>query len=73
MLKNRSVPADIILPHITYQNVATVMANRAGACRARRIVEDLNETAYRERQNGTEDLKGHHLLFFAARSGRKTR
>jgi hypothetical protein len=49
------------------------MANRAGACRASRIVEDLNETAYRERQYGTEDLKGHHLLFFAARSGRKTR
>ena len=22
MLKNRSVPADVVLPHITYQNVA---------------------------------------------------
>jgi len=26
MLKNRSVPADIILPHLTYQNVADAMA-----------------------------------------------
>jgi len=26
MLKNRSVPADVILPHITYQNVADALA-----------------------------------------------
>jgi uncharacterized glyoxalase superfamily protein PhnB len=28
-----------------------------------RIVEDLNETAYGERQFGVEDLAGHHWLF----------
>jgi hypothetical protein len=26
MLRNRSVPADIILPHITYRNVEDAMA-----------------------------------------------
>ena len=26
MLKNRSVPADIVLPHIVYQNVADAIA-----------------------------------------------
>jgi uncharacterized glyoxalase superfamily protein PhnB len=34
-------------------------AKSAGA----RIVEDLHETAYGERQYGVEDLDGHHWLF----------
>src|SRR5882724_11948377 len=127
MLKNRSVPADVILPHITYQNIAAAMvwltkafgftehyrygepgridgaqmhlggawimlnsarpgrsspaqagsgtqsltvfvddvdahferAKSAGA----KIVEDLHETFYGERQYGAEDLEGHHWLF----------
>jgi uncharacterized glyoxalase superfamily protein PhnB len=28
-----------------------------------RIVEDLNETIYGERQYGVEDIEGHHWLF----------
>jgi uncharacterized glyoxalase superfamily protein PhnB len=124
MLKNRSVPADVILPHITYQSVADaaawltkafgftehyrygepdgaqmylgnawIMVKRARPGRASpaqagcqtqsltvfvedvdahfdraksvgaRIVEDLNETVYGERQYGVEDLEGHHWLF----------
>lgn len=34
-------------------------AKSAGA----KIVEDLNETVYGERQYGVEDLEGHHWLF----------
>lgn len=34
-------------------------ARSAGAT----IVEDINETAYGERQYGAEDLEGHHWLF----------
>ncbi len=128
MLKNRSVPADVILPHITYENVADalvwltkafgftehyrygesegrvsgaqmrlgdawIMLNSARPGRASpaeagrltqsltvfvedvdahfdraksagaKIVEELNETAYGERQYGAEDLEGHHWLF----------
>jgi uncharacterized glyoxalase superfamily protein PhnB len=128
MVRNRSVPTDTVLPHITYQNVADALAwltatfgftehyrygeadgrisgaqmhlgdarimlrsARAGEAspaqlghqtqsltvfvddvdahfgRARsagaKIVEDLNETAYGERQYGVEDLEGHHWLF----------
>jgi uncharacterized glyoxalase superfamily protein PhnB len=127
MLKNRSVPADTVLPHITYQNLADaiawltsafgfiehyrygepgapngaqmhlgdawIMVNsaRAGSAspaqlgyatqsltvfvddvdahfdRAKsagaKIVEELNETMYGERQYGVEDLEGHHWLF----------
>jgi uncharacterized glyoxalase superfamily protein PhnB len=127
MLKNRSVPADIVLPHITYQDVADaiawltkafgftehyrygeggrvdgaqmhlgdawIMLNSARAGRTSpaqagcqtqsltvfvedvdahfertnsagaKIVEDLHETAYGERQYGVEDLEGHHWLF----------
>jgi uncharacterized glyoxalase superfamily protein PhnB len=126
MLKNSSVPADIILPHITYQNVASaidwltkvfgfvehyrygsgpvdgaqmhlgdawIMLARArpgrtspaqAGCETQsltvfvedvdthfertksagaKIVEDLHETAYGERQYGVEDLEGHHWLF----------
>jgi len=128
MLKNRSVPADVILPHITYQNVADalvwltkafgftehyrygepggrvegaqmclgnawIMLNSARPGRASpaqvgcqtqsltvfvddvdahfeqaksagvKIVEDLHETAYGERQYGAEDLDGHRWLF----------
>jgi uncharacterized glyoxalase superfamily protein PhnB len=128
MLKNRSVPTDVILPHITYQNVADalvwltksfgftehyrygepggrvdgaqmhfgdawIMLNsaRPGSAspaqvgyqtqsltvfvddvdahfeRAKsegaRIVEDLHETEYGERQFGVLDLEGHHWLF----------
>jgi uncharacterized glyoxalase superfamily protein PhnB len=128
MLKNRSVPADVVLPHITYQNVADalvwlpkafgftehyrygepggrvegaqmhlgdawIMLNsaRSGSAspaqvgyqtqsltvfvddvdahfeRAKsagvKIVEDLHETVYGERQYGAEDLEGHHWLF----------
>jgi len=128
MLKNRSVPADVVLPHITYHNVADALvwltkafgftehyrygesggrvegaqmhlgdawimlncarpgcaspaqighqtqsltvfvedvdahferAKSAGA----KIVEDLHETEYGERQYGVEDLEGHHWLF----------
>jgi len=128
MLKNRSVPADVILPHVTYQDVAAalvwltnafgfsehyrygveggqvqgaqmhlgdawIMLNsarpglsspaqlgsstqsltvfvddldahyeRAKAVGAK-IVEDLHETEYGERQYGVEDLEGHHWLF----------
>ncbi len=128
MPKNRSVPADIVLPHITYQNVAdalpwltkafgfsehyrygepggqiqgaqmhlgdawimlnspqpgraspahagyqtqslTVFVNdvdthfqRARTAGAK-IVEDLHETVYGERQYGVEDLEGHRWLF----------
>jgi len=127
-LKNRSVPADVILPHLTYRNVADALAwltkafgfvehyrfgepggrvngaqmhlgdawimlnsARAGSAspaqaghqtqsltvfvddvdahfeRAKlagaKIVEDLHETAYGERQYGVEDLEGHHWLF----------
>ncbi len=128
MLKNRSVPADVILPHITYQNVANalawltkafgfsehyrygqrgehvdgaqmhlgdawIMLNSArpgsaspaqAGCQTQsltvfvddvdahferaksagaKIVEELHETEYGERQYGTEDLEGHHWLF----------
>jgi uncharacterized glyoxalase superfamily protein PhnB len=126
MTKNRSVPADIVLPHLTYQNVAAaidwltrvfgftehyrygggeadgaqlflggawIMVNRArpGRCspaqtgcgtqsltifvpdvdshfeRAKsggaKIVEELHETMYGERQYGVEDPEGHHWLF----------
>jgi uncharacterized glyoxalase superfamily protein PhnB len=128
MLKNRSVPADVVLPHITYRNVAEAMAwltkvfgftehyrygesggavqgaqmhlgdawfmlnsarpgsaspaqagchtqsltvfvedvdahfERAKAAGAK-IVEELHETVYGERQYGVEDLEGHHWLF----------
>ena len=128
MLKNRSVPADVILPHLTYQDVAAalvwltkafgftehyrygapggpiqgaqmhlgdawIMLNSARPGRASpaqvghetqsltvfledvdahyakaksagaKIVEDLHETVYGERQYGVEDLEGHHWLF----------
>jgi uncharacterized glyoxalase superfamily protein PhnB len=127
MLKNRSVPADVILPHLTYANAAAaiewltrvfgfvehyrygapddpngaqlhlgeawIMINgvrpgrstpallgcdtqsltvfvedvdahfeRAKAAGAK-IVEDLHETEYGERQYGVQDLDGHHWLF----------
>jgi uncharacterized glyoxalase superfamily protein PhnB len=126
-MKNRSVPADIILPHLTYENVAEalawltkvfgftehyrygepgrvdgaqvhfgdawIMLSRARPGRASpaqvgchtqsltifvddvdahfervkslgaRIVEDLHETVYGERQYGVEDLEGHPWLF----------
>jgi len=128
MLKNRCVPADVVLPHITYQNVADalgwltkafgfiehyhygerggrvqgaqmhlddawIMLNSARPGRASpaqvgcqtqsltvfvedvdahferaksagaRIVEELHETEYGERQYGAEDIEGHHWLF----------
>jgi uncharacterized glyoxalase superfamily protein PhnB len=128
MVKNRSVPADIVLPHIVYQNVSEAVAwlgkafgfteqyrygntgglidgaqirlgnayimvtgsHRGGATPAKsgtysqsltvfvddvdahyrrakaagaKIVEELNETCYGERQYGVEDLDGHHWLF----------
>ncbi|MCU1226818.1 MAG: Glyoxalase family protein [Edaphobacter sp.] len=127
MIKNRSVPTDIVLPHIVYQNVAEAIAwltrvfgftehyrygdpeapsgaqmhlgdawimltsTRAGrttpaqlGCETQsltifvedvnahfarsisagaKIVEDLHETIYGERQYGVEDLDGHHWLF----------
>jgi uncharacterized glyoxalase superfamily protein PhnB len=124
-MKNRSVPADNILPHVVYQDVAGAIAwltktfgftehyrygdpaqgaqmhlgdawimltgARAGRCSpiqtgvwtgsltvfvddvdahfartqsaGARIVENLNETMYGERQYGVEDLEGHHWLF----------
>jgi uncharacterized glyoxalase superfamily protein PhnB len=128
MIKNRSVPADVILPHLTYQNVAEAMdwlaktfgftehyrygapggrvegaqlrlgdawimlnnprEGRASPAQAghntqsltvfvedidahfqrvkssgAKIVEELNETAYGERQYGVEDPEGHRWLF----------
>jgi uncharacterized glyoxalase superfamily protein PhnB len=128
MLKNRSVPADVLLPHVVYQNVPEAVAwltkvfgfrehyrygntggfvdgaqmylgkayimvtgaHRGGGTPAKlsaytqsltvfvedvdahyrrsksagvKIVEELNETCYGERQYGAEDLDGHHWLF----------
>lgn len=124
MLKNRSVPADILLPHIVYQNVSDAIAwltrvfgfrehyrygepngaqmylgkayimvrgtRRGEATPAQigaatqsltvfvddvdahyqrtksagaKIVEELHETEYGERQYGVVDLDGHHWLF----------
>ena len=125
MLKNRSVPTDILLPHIVYRDVASAIAwltaafgfvehyrcgdpvdgaqmhlgdawimlasarpgraspvnaghctqsltifvddvdahNRRAKAAGARIVEELNETAYGERQYGVEDFEGHHWLF----------
>lgn len=124
-LKNRSVPVDTVLPHVTYQNVADaaawlteafgftehyrygeapdgaqmylggawIMLSKARPGRATpaqlgnltqsltvfvddvdahfaraksagaRIVEELHETIYGERQYAAEDLDGHHWLF----------
>jgi uncharacterized glyoxalase superfamily protein PhnB len=125
MLTNRSVPANIILPHVVYQDLAdaivwlhttfgfaehyrygepvsgaqlhlgeawimvrqarpgcaspaqlgygtqslTVFVDDVDAHFRRtksanaKIVEDLHETEYGERQYGVEDLDGHHWLF----------
>jgi uncharacterized glyoxalase superfamily protein PhnB len=125
MLTNRSVPANIILPHVVYQNLADaivwlnttfgfaehyrygepvsgaqlhlgdawIMVRRARpGCASpaqlgygtqsltvfvddvdadfrrtksvnAKIVEDLHETEYGERQYGVEDIEGHHWLF----------
>ncbi len=125
MLTNRSVPANIILPHVVYQNLAdaivwlnttfgfaehyrygepvsgaqlhlgeawimvrqarpgcaspaqlgygtqslTVFVDDVDAHFRRtksanaKIVEDLRETEYGERQYGVEDIEGHHWLF----------
>jgi uncharacterized glyoxalase superfamily protein PhnB len=124
-MRNRSVPADVILPHLVYQDVVAAInwlattfgfvehyrygdpaqgaqmhlgnawimlrSARPGSAspmhaglwnqsltvfvddvdahfeRSRvvgaRIVEDLHETMYGERQYGVEDLEGHHWLF----------
>src|SRR5580658_5088878 len=124
-MKNRSVPPDIILPHLVYQDVAAAIdwltrtfgfvehyrygdpaqgaqmhlgeawimlsvarPGRSSPAQAgvwtqsltvfvedvdahfektksagAKIVEDLNETPYGERQYGVEDLEGHHWLF----------
>ena len=125
MIKNRSVPTDVLLPHVVYRDVANaatwlkatfgfeedyrygdpaqgvlmhlgqawVMLTSARPGRATpaqsgawtqmltifvedidghysrvksggaRVVEDLNETAYGERQFAAEDLDGHRWLF----------
>jgi uncharacterized glyoxalase superfamily protein PhnB len=124
MLSNRSVPTDLLLPHVMYQDVPAAIewlreafgfvehyrygdpvsgaqvqlgkayimlkASRGQAspaqlgfgtqsltvfvddvdahfARARaagaKIVEELHETVYGERQYGVEDLEGHHWLF----------
>ncbi len=125
MLTNRSVPANIILPHVVYQNLAdaivwlnttfgfaehyrygepvsgaqlhlgeawimvrqarpgcaspaqlgygtqslTVFVDDVDAHFRRtksanaKMVEDLHETEYGERQYGVEDIEGHHWLF----------
>lgn len=127
MLRNRSVPTDVVLPHITYRNVAEAVvwltetfgftehyrygdpARPSGAqmhlgnawimlsgpkpgastpaqtghrtqsltvfvedvdahfeksrSAGARIVEDLHQTIYGERQYGVEDLDGHLWLF----------
>lgn len=125
-MRNRSVPVDTVLPHLTYTSVAAaltwltttfgfiehyrygepeiagaqlhlgdawIMINSASpgsespaqaGCRTQsltvfvddvdahfartkaagaKIVEDLHETIYGERQYGVEDLEGHHWLF----------
>ena len=125
MLTNRSVPANIILPHVVYQDLADAIVwlnttfgfaehyrygepvsgaqlhlgeawimvrqarpgcaspaqlgygtqsltvfvddvdahfRRTKSAKAK-IVEDLHETEYGERQYGVEDLDGHHWLF----------
>ena len=128
MIRNRSVPTDILLPHLVYRNVAdavswlhetfgftehfrygheegdvsgaqmylgrawimlskarpgrtspaqaghftqslTVFVDdvdehfKAVKRRGAKIIEDLHETVYGERQYGVEDLEGHHWLF----------
>lgn len=124
MLKNRSVPTDIILPHIVYQNLpeaiawltrafgfaehyrygepsgaqlflgrAWIMVRQADRRHSNpaqlgygtqnltifvedvdghyrrvkesgaKVVEELHETEYGERQFGVQDLEGHHWLF----------
>jgi uncharacterized glyoxalase superfamily protein PhnB/predicted enzyme related to lactoylglutathione lyase len=125
MIKNRSVPADTVLPHIVYRDVAEAVAwlsrafgfkehyrygepvggaqihlgnawimvrgpredlaspaelgkgtqsltvfvedvdahFRGAKAAGAKIVEDLHETFYGERQYGTVDLEGHHWLF----------
>jgi uncharacterized glyoxalase superfamily protein PhnB len=124
MPKNRSVPADILLPHVVYKNVPEAIAwltrvfgfrehyrygeangaqmflgkayvmvrgtsqgaatpaqigsgtqsltvfvedvdahYRHAKSEGARIVEDLHETEYGERQYGVVDLDGHHWLF----------
>ena len=129
MLKNRSVPADTILPHLVYEDVAAALGwlervfgfaehfrygdrggpvqgaqmhlgdawimlassradraspSRLGGCRTQsltvfvedidahyqrarsagaKIVEEIRETEYGERQYGAEDPEGHHWLF----------
>jgi len=69
MLKNRSVPADIILPHLVYQDVDVAVTWLTKAFgfkehyRYGKIVEELHETVYGELQYGVKDLEGHHWLF----------
>ena len=117
MIRNRSVPVDTVLPHLSYRDVAGAIVwlsktfgftehyrygnpvsgaqMRLGAAwimlsgprpgqgaqsltvfvdnvdahfdRAKlagaKIVEDLHETVYGERQYGVEDFEGHHWLF----------
>jgi uncharacterized glyoxalase superfamily protein PhnB len=125
IMKNRSVPTDIVLPHVVYEDVvvaiewltktfgfrehyrygdpvsgaqmklgnAVIMIERSKAGRdiprradcvtqsltifvedvdahyersksaGAKVVEDLHETIYGERQYGVEDLDGHHWLF----------
>jgi uncharacterized glyoxalase superfamily protein PhnB len=124
MLKNRSVPADILLPHVVYKSVPEAIAwlcrvfgfrehyrygepngaqmylgkayimvrgvrqgeatpaqigagtqsltvfvedvdahYRQAKSEGAKIVEDLHETEYGERQYGVVDLDGHHWLF----------
>lgn len=119
VIENRSVPTDVLLPHLAYRNLSDAVAwlsrafgfveyyrygepvsgamvrsggayimlkaARDGAsaqtslltifvedvaahyARAKsggaKIIEDLNETCYGERQYGVEDLEGHRWLF----------
>jgi uncharacterized glyoxalase superfamily protein PhnB len=125
MIRNRSVPADTVLPHVTYQNLPEALAwlthvfgftehyrygepisgaqlflgpawimvrqarpgqnspsqlgygtqsltvfvedvdahYRSAKAAGAKIVEELHETMYGERQHGAEDLNGHHWLF----------
>jgi len=125
VVKNRSVPTDVVLPHITYSNVPRALdwltttfgfvenfrygqpvqgaqMHLGGACimlssarpgrvspieaghatqsltvfiedvdahyqrvksTGAKILEELHETEYGERQYGVEDLEGHHWLF----------
>ena len=56
MLRNRTQSLTVFVEDV---NAHFEKAKSAGA----KIVEELHETVYGERQYGVEDLEGHHWLF----------